>query len=170
MLATHLDAERRYDALRKIALEETQRGASAAMRFTGITPEALMLARSWKDSPTRQVDWDWLAGYSAFQFRYPKRFELALWEINDLVALSLGRPTYEGQHLRLDFVEARPRNLGLRPPVFEEILIAYGIYARLLNARQIRIMHPVNETVRDYYKSFGYSYVAKQDYLFREIF
>ncbi len=81
----------------------------------------------------------------------------------------MGRPTYNGSALRLDFVEARPRDLGDRPSVFDEVLIAYGIYARMLNAKQMRIMHPVSDDVKTYYETFGYKYVAKQDYLYREV-
>jgi hypothetical protein len=115
------------------------------------------------------VGWDWFDGYSIFRFRHPKRFELALWGGSDLHALSLGRPTYNGNHLRLDLVEAQPRDLGPRPPVLPDILVAYVIYARLLHARQIRIMHPINEDVTRYYESFGYRYIASGDYLFREM-
>ncbi len=169
MLATHLDAERRYNDLRLVAYETAQMGAAPGVRFTGITADALTSARSWASSPIRQVAWDWFDGYSAFRFRYPKRFELALWSANRLMALSLGRPTYNGNHLRLDLVEAQPRDLGPRPPVLPDILVAYIIYARLMDARQIRIMHPINEDVTRYYESFGYRYIASGDYLFREV-
>jgi len=53
--------------------------------------------------------------------------------------------------------------------VFDEVLVAYGIYARMINARQIRIMHPISDEVKAYYATFGYEYIAKQDYLFREV-
>lgn len=81
----------------------------------------------------------------------------------------MGRPTYSGRSLRLDFVEARPRELGARPAVFDEVLVAYGIYARLINAKQIRIMNPLNEEVKSYYSSFGYTYVPTKNYLYREV-
>lgn len=86
-----------------------------------------------------------------------------------MIGLSLGRPTYHGNHLRLDFVEARPAALGPRSPVFGSIDVAYEVYAGLLNARQIRIMNPINTIVRNYYRTFGYEYVAKKNYLFREL-
>lgn len=169
MLATHQDAERRYEALRHVALNAAQLDAPAGLRYDAISPAALNAARLWMSVQGRRVDWDWLSGYAAFKFRYPKRFELALWEPAGLLALSLGRPTYEGDHLRLDFLEARPKEFGPRQPVMVHILVAYGIYARLLNARQIRIMHPINEQVRLHYQSFGYTYLAKQDYLFKQV-
>lgn len=171
MLATHMDAEQRYEELRKLALEYAQEGVSANrnLRFKLITSDALNAAKSWNSSAMRQVDWDWVEGYAAFKFRYPKRFEVALWQNSGLITLSMGRPTYNGSALRLDFVEARPRDLGERQSVFDEVLVAYGIYARLVNARQIRIMHPINNEVKAYYSSFGYTYVAKHDYLFRDV-
>ncbi len=173
MLATHIDAEQRYDELRKLALEYAQEGLSPQnkhnLKFKLITAEALSATKLWEKSASRAVNWDWFEGYSAFKFRYPKRFEVALWQNNSLISLSMGRPTYHGSALRLDFVEARPRTLGDRPPVFDEILIAYGIYARMINAKQIRIMHPINNDVRAYYETFGYTYIANQDYLYREV-
>jgi hypothetical protein len=169
MLPTHLHAEKRYEDLRRIALEVAQQGASPGIRFSLITAEALRATTLWMQVPDRRVDWDWVAGYPVFRFRHPKRFELAAWEQGSLMALSLGRPTYNGNHLRLDFVEARPRSLGSRPTLFGDVLVAYGIYARLLNAQQIRIMHPVNAETRSNYESYGYRYVAGHDYLFKEL-
>lgn len=173
MLATHTDAEQRYDTLRKAALEIAHSGLAdqekVLFKFELITPAALSATINWQRSFNRRVNWDWLSGYSAFKFRYPKRFEIAIWYEGRLISISMGRPTYNGTSLRLDFVEASPRELGERPAVFSEVLIAYGIYARMLNAKQIRIMNPVNADVRKYYESFGYKYVADKDYLFREV-
>ncbi len=95
---------------------------------------------------------------------------MAVWETNKLIGLSLGRPTYYGTALRLDFVEASPPDLGDRPAIIEFVLLGYDIYAKLINAKQIRIMNPINKTVLSYYEKFGYEYVAKGDYLFRSIF
>ncbi|MGM8228716.1 hypothetical protein ACSV5M_19205 [Cellvibrio sp. ARAG 10.3] len=170
MLASHMDAEQRYTELRKLALEYAQADKSKSnLKLSLITPQALKAAKSWTTSTSRKVDWDWLEGYSSFKFRYPKRFEVALWQSANLITLSIGRPTYNGTALRLDFIEARPKDLGPRPSVFGEVLVAYGIYARLLNAKQIRIMHPIDDGVKSYYSSFGYTYVPKKDYLYRDV-
>ena len=170
MLASHMDAEQRYTELRKLALEYAQSDKGKdSLKFSLITTQALKIARSWDKSPSRRVDWNWLEGYASFKFRYPKRFEVALWQSADLITLSMGRPTYNGTALRLDFIEARPKDLGPRPSVFGEVLVAYGIYARLLNAKQIRIMHPIDDGVKSYYSSFGYTYVPKKDYLYRDV-
>ncbi len=92
-----------------------------------------------------------------------------LWEGNNLFALSMGRPTYNGSNLRLDVVEARPQSLGERPSIFGIVLLAYGIYARLINANEIRIMNPINNDIKNYYEAFGYQYVSKGDYLYRKV-
>ncbi|MDH5447050.1 MAG: hypothetical protein OEY52_15995 [Gammaproteobacteria bacterium] len=173
MLATHLDTELRYSKIRKEALN----AASEILRnrngtnivLSEINSDALKASKEWQKSNTRIKNWDWVEGYSVFKFRYPKRFEMALWEARKLIGLSMGRPTYQGTALRLDVVEASPSDLGDRPSIFETVLLGYGIYARLINAKQIRIMHPVNEKVRTYYEKYSYKYVASGDYLFKEV-
>ena len=174
MLATHLDAETRYSKLRKealnIASEILNKGENGNVRVTEINSQALNASKEWNDSKVRIKDWNWIEGYSAFKFRYPKRFEMALWESSRLIGLSMGRPTYQGEALRLDVVEASPSDLGDRPSIFETVLLGYGIYARLINAKQIRIMNPVNEQVKSYYEKFSYKYVAAGDYLYKEIY
>jgi hypothetical protein len=174
MLATHFDAEKRYSIIRREALaaatEVIQSDGKRLMRLSEIDAKALTACKIWSNSRTRIKNWDWIEGYSMFRFRYPKRFEMALWEADKLVGLSMGRPTYQGSALRLDVVEASPSDLGERSSIFDSVLIAYGIYARLINAKQIRIMHPVNEEVKKYYEKFNYKYVANGDYLYKEIF
>lgn len=174
MLATHLDAEERYSKLRKEALnvasEILKSGNGPNIRLTEINAQALHASKAWNNSRMRIKDWNWVEGYTAFKFRYPKRFEMALWESSKLIGLSMGRPTYQGTALRLDVVEASPSDLGDRPSIFETVLLGYGIYARLINAKQIRIMNPVNEQVKSYYEKYNYKYVAAGDYLYKEIY
>jgi hypothetical protein len=173
MLATHVDAERRYDKLRNMALKATEETLQEQkinnIRLTTITLEALNATKLWERSSIRQVNWNWLDGHSSFKFRYPKRFEIALWQANQLIGLSMGKPTYSGTALRLDVIEAAPSDLGNRPSIFEMVILAYGVYARLINAKQIRIMNPINDQVKAYYQTFGYTYVAKGDYLYMDI-
>lgn len=173
MKLTHIDAERRYTTLRKQAISFAQNDLDTRnthnLKLTTITNAALEATKKWGLSSNRQVNWNWAKEYGHFKFSYPKRFEVALWKQNDLITISLGRPTYNGHFLRLDVVEARPKDLGDRPSVFDEILLAYGVYARMIGATSIRIMNPINENVRNYYESFGYVYHAKGDYLQREI-
>ena len=58
---------------------------------------------------------------------------------------------------------------GNRTAVVAHIPMAYGVYAHLLDAKEVRIMHPINDEVRDYYAAFGYTYVAGKDYLFKQV-
>ncbi len=173
MLATHMDAERRYERLRKEALDAAtdilQRQNITAIHLSTIDSMALNASKLWGNANSRRVNWDWFAGYNSFRFRYPKRFEMAVWNCGNLIGLSLGRPTYQGTALRLDFVEAAPTGLGERPSIIEYVLLGYDIYARLINAKQVRIMNPINKAVLSYYERFGYEYVARGDYLFRRI-
>ncbi len=102
MLATHLDAERRYNEIRKTALRaiSSQVPQGLLLDFKLINEAALTASKKWALSSERLIDWNWVKGYRTFKFRYPKRFELALWYKNKLVSLSLGRPTYAGTSLR----------------------------------------------------------------------
>lgn len=173
MEAKHIPVEQRYSKLRKIAIDTAQRTIQEAGKehilFTTINNDALNESKKWEESVKRRVGWNWIEGYSVFKLQYPKRFEIAVWYKQKLAALSMGKPCYHGTSLRLEFVEASPRDLGERPAVFELILLAYGIYARFINATQIRIMNPINHEVREYYESFGYKYVAQHDYLYKDI-
>lgn len=169
MLATHLDAERRYDELRRLAIGIAQEQASPGIRFDTITAQALESAEDWFSAPDRLVGWHWKGGYEQFRFRHPKRFEITAWERGSLIGLSMGRPTYAGGNLRLDFIEARPASLGFRSPVFSEVELAYMVYAQILNAKQVRITNPINESVLSYYEGFGYRYESRGNYLFKEV-
>ena len=168
-LPSRLDVEQRYKKIRMVALEVAQNSIDDHFKLTKITSEAINATKLWDKSTLRQYDWDWQKNYSHYLARYPKRFEVALWEKNNLIAISLGRPTYNATGLRLDVVEAMPRDLGERSSVFDKIILSYEIYARMLNANHIRIMNPVNNTVKALYETYGYRYVQKGDYLSKRV-
>lgn len=169
MLATHFDAERRYHEIRKTALRviSGQTPATLHLEFRLVDEKALNAAKLWKESKQRLVSWDWIANYGPFKFRYPKRFELALWHNNNLASLSLGRPTYYGTGMRLDFVEGNPDRREIK--VFPFAMAAITTYAEALGANEIRVMNPINEEVKSYYEKFGLVYVAKGDYLYSRL-
>lgn len=161
------DAEERYAKLRRDALESATQVAGGDVRFTEITIAALDAADAW--SGDREVLWDWKALRNEYRRTSPKRLEVALWRGADLFALSLGKPAYSGKHLRLDFVEARPKVLGDRGKALPQVLLVYAVYGRLLGAQSIRIMSPLNDSLVQYYESWGYTYVKSGDYLFKEL-
>lgn len=173
MRATHLDAEQRYNGTRNTVIFATQQrlqqdSAYRAIRLAQIDRAALIAAKQWELSPNRHTDWNWFEGYSAFRFAHPKRFELAIWENNELISLTLGRPTYHGTAMRMDFLEAAPDYEG-RIKIFPIAFLALMAYARALGAVEVRLVKPINETVRRYYERHGLIYVAKGDYLYRKL-
>lgn len=172
MFATHRDAEERYTKIRKAVIDQVNQNFleydERSNRAALIDSTALSQSKYWELSPKRLVDWDWIEGYRSFRFRYPKRFEMALWHSGHLASLTLGRPTYTGQRMRLDLIEASP-NKPSDLKVFEISLFAIGTYAEVLGAHELRIMHPVNARVRDYYAKFGLTYVPSGDYLYARL-
>lgn len=169
MLATHQDAERRYNEIRKTALRviASQVSQGLSLSFKLIDESALKASKLWALSSDRLVDWDWVNGYGSFKFRYPKRFELALWHKNELVSLSLGRPTYAGTSLRLDVIEKNPDENELK--VFPAVIAAMAVYATALSASEIRVMNPINDIVKNYYTKEGFTFVAKGNYLYKKL-
>lgn len=169
MQATHRDAEERYTIIRKAVLDEVNKEFHSSnqhsLKAKLIDGTALNQSQRWGLSSRRKVDWDWVEGYAAFKFRYPKRFEIALWHNDTLAGLSLGRPTYQGSRLRLDFIEGNPEKPN-DVKVFEPVFLAMVGYAEALGASELRIMNPINGDVRRYYERFGFAYVSKGDYLY----
>lgn len=169
MRSTHLDAENRYSVLRQNSITAAKRILSvpAGTDLRLITAAALTQAKQWESDPEREVNWDWFAGYSAFRFRHPKRFELTIWQQERLISISMGRPTYHGSGMRLDFMEATKSDTRVR--VLPITLVALATYGRAVGASEIRLVHPINDKVKSYYEAAGLIYVKKGDYLFKRI-
>ncbi len=169
MRATHRDAENRYTKVRQAALElaSTYFPTISGLELCLINDLALHQSKNWKQNAARRVDWDWQEGYRTLSFRHPKRFELAIWHNGELISLSIGRPTYRCGSLRLDFLEASEENRSVK--VLPIVLVALTAYAVAINVDEIRLVQPINETVKKYYESAGMHYVAKGDYLAMKI-
>ncbi|WP_338847385.1 hypothetical protein V8J88_01540 [Massilia sp. W12] len=169
MQMTHIDAEARYAQLRLTALKaaQAQTPSNLGLSFRLFDDDAFAASKAWSAFSERRVNWDWLYSYPAFKFRHPKRFELALWHQNNLASLSLGRPTRNAAGLRLDFLEGSPENRNLKVVPF--VLLAMAVYAESLGATEIRLVQPINDTVRKYYEGFGMQYVRKGDFLFMRL-
>ncbi|MFV1872121.1 MAG: hypothetical protein ACMZ64_02175 [Oleiphilus sp.] len=169
MQATHRDAEERYTIIRKAVLDELNKEfySSNQLNLKAKLIDSIALAQSerWNLSSRRKVDWEWFEGYKAFKYRHPKRFEMALFHNNTLASLSLGRPSYQGTKLRLDFIEGNPDKPS-NVKVFEPTFLAMVGYAHALGAKELRIMNPINGDVRRYYERFGFAYTNKDDYLY----
>ncbi|MEC8525042.1 MAG: hypothetical protein VXZ24_12470 [Pseudomonadota bacterium] len=158
MQASHQEVLERYDVFREqardLAYQSLPRHLKNALTLAGIDHKALNAFATWRQMPERQVDWDWefSRGYKTF---YPKAFDLSVWEGNRLSALSLGRPTYHGTEMRLDFVERVPGTCLYAGDMFSISLLAYETYASLIGAKKIRIMNPLNDVLVKYYMSHG---------------
>jgi len=165
--------ERDYNKLRKEALRAARKAYEEAgkenIRATSISPEALKACKAWNNSLDRRVDWDWSSLYTEFKNEHPKRFEIALWKGCQLIGLSLGKPSYCASNLRLELVEASPPDLGDRPSIMNLVLLAYVIYAHMINATEIRIMNPINDYVIKHYEKYGYTYVSSGSYLYKKV-
>lgn len=105
------------------------------------------------------MNFDWESDHSIFRKRYPKRFELAIWYQNRLESLALGRPSFNGSRVRLELIERVAVNSILKGKAFAITELALIAYANLLGAEEVRIMQPINESVKNYYISRGYCYV-----------
>lgn len=129
-------------------------------------------AGAWHSSPFRRVDWPWMKSVGNYAWLNPKRFELAIWyKGHFLSGLALGRPTWSGSKLRLDFIEASPEKNALTGLVTDITIIAAETYADAIGATQLRIMNPINERVRNHYldSKRGFSYNKREDFCYKDL-
>lgn len=155
------ELEQRYNKLRLDALNSANRVLDdRSIQLKLVDNSTYSAFKQWDKQPNRIKDWDWPNTLQEWKMKFPKRFEAAAWKNNKLAGLSLGRPTYAGTGLRLDYIEKAPVT-DIR--LVETMLVALTAYGTLLGANHLKIMHPVNAAVRDYYVSFGFSYISGQD-------
>lgn len=161
------ELERHYSKLRVDSLKSANRVLDdQSIRLKLVDNSTYAAFRQWDKQPERAKDWDWPSALRDWKIKFPKRFEAAAWQGNKLVGLSLGRPTYAGTGLRLDYIEKAPVT-DIR--LVETMLVALTVYGTLLGANHLKIMHPVNTVVRDYYVSFGFTYISGQDCCIRRL-
>lgn len=159
----HQYAEQKYDLLRQESLSAALLSLPATLReniaLTNINSATLAIAKNWEYDNRRSdsATWSWNEGIRKYSYRHPKRFELAIWYANAMLCgLSIGKPTYSGDKLRLDVIESAPGVHPLKGQIVAISVAAFSVYARAIGASQIRIMRPVNETVTRYYQQFGF--------------
>lgn len=144
----------------------------SSVTLTGIDHRARLQANAWHSSPFRRVDWPWMKSAGTYAWLNPKRFELAIWHKNlYLSGLALGRPTWSGNKLRLDFIEAAPEKNALTGLITDITIIAAVAHATAIGASQIRIMNPINEKVKKHYLSTGrgFSYDSDGNFCYKDI-
>ena len=159
----HKVADRKYQNLRELTYQITEEELpyqdSLCIRLGEISEKAIFAFDSAPTYSERKVYWDWKLGVRTYRRRYPDRFELAIWYNSTLCGLSIGRPSYAGTRMRLDFIERVPgANNPLKGRVTPISVTAYEVYARLIDAKQVRIMFPENDLV-EYYSSLDFVYV-----------
>lgn len=173
----HQETFDRYDLFRHQAREISEENLPPNLKgflaFAGIDHKALVAAKAWESMGERSVTWDWSFS-SRYKILWPKAFDMSVWFGNTLCSLTLGRPTYKGTDMRLDFIERCPRNCPHAGEMFRVSLLAYETYGTLIGARKIRIMQPMNERLTKYYMSHGgFDYVRSKQgqphYLVREL-
>lgn len=167
----------RYDQFRhqarEISAENLPPYLKGVLAFASIDHKALVAAKAWESMEERSVAWDWSFS-SRYKALWPKAFDMSVWFGNTLCSLTLGRPTYKGTDIRLDFIERCPRNFPHAGEMFRVSLLAYETYGALIGANKIRIMRPMNERLIRYYMSHGgFDYVQSKrgqpHYLVREL-
>ena len=162
MRSSHKFAENKYERYcqeaRSISLSALPQHLQRAVKLQGIGNSALAAAAHWEDDPARLVSWDWIFA-NRYTFRYPKAFDLSVWAGNTLCSLSLGRPSYNGKFMRLDYIEKAPSNCPFSSDIVGVTILSYETYATLTGASQFRIIDPINDKVlRSYLKHGGFSY------------
>lgn len=179
---TYKQTWNRYDQIREVALEEAHnrlrpvmKGKKGAIGKNEISLSSLdfqtfeKLAK-WEHQGSRVAKWDWLDVRKSYK-NHPKRFEIAIWHrANFLAGASIGRPTWSSNKLRLDFIEANPTRSPLTGLITDIVILSAEVYARAIGATQIRIMHPVNDAVKNHYLSKAdFAYNQKGNFCFRDL-
>ncbi|WP_339065788.1 hypothetical protein [Teredinibacter turnerae] len=172
-----------YASLRQTSLEAAHDGLPPVLRnkrgvaiiknsifLDQFTFKSQLELKRWENSGLRRVAWNWDAVQKKYR-THPKRFELTVWYRGQtLCGASIGRPTWSGGKLRLDYIEASPMGTPLDGLVTDIAIAASNIYADSIGATQIRIMNPVNTDVRNHYLSKpGFSYNERDDYCYLDL-
>jgi hypothetical protein len=161
------ELERRYGELRRESIDI----ANEMLRTPGIKISLVNEAsfaefRRWECHPNRVVDWNWPASWQSWKLHYPKRFECATWNGGRLIGFALGKPTYAATGVRLDYVEKSPE---ANEKHLDLTYLALYSYATLLGATHVKIMNPINRSVRDYYEHKGFIFDSKSNSCIRSI-
>ncbi len=158
MQKSHLQTIKRYDEPRKqarlLAKKMLPQHLQGKLKLEPVDTKAVSAFKILNAKKERVVDWDWSFA-SRYTKIYPKAFDLSVWHGNTLCSLSLGRPTFNGTAMRLDFVEKFNKHHPFSKEMFPITLLAYEAYGRVIGAEALRIMNPLNKKLIEYYSSHG---------------
>ena len=180
---TYRETWNHYDKLREQALMLAYEQLPSVLRnkygethlkssisLNGLDFQTFQRLKNWKYMAERVADWDWDEVRKKYK-THPKRFELSIWHKElFLTGASIGAPTWGGNKLRVDFIEAYPKKSPLDGLITDIVITAGQAYAKLIGAAQLRIMHPVNDKVKSYYLSKGgFSYNKTGNYCYLDL-
>ena len=74
-----------------------------------------------------------------------------------MCGLSIGKPTFCGDKMRLDVIERSPVHTLLKGKVTDITVTAFLAYAGSIGAKQLRIMRPLNDDLVRLYQGHGFS-------------
>ena len=164
MQPSHLNTINRYEKFRleaRTIAKDNLPNYLKRLSLKGIDTRTIAAFRVWQQMPERKVDWDWNFA-SSYCRRYPKAFDLSIWNGNSLLCLTLGRPTYKGKSIRMDYIERVPQNCLFSGDMFSISQLAYEAYGNLIGAEFIRIIEPMNHKLIKHYtsKDGGFKLIA----------
>jgi hypothetical protein len=109
--------------------------------------------------------WDWFYKRNYFYKKYSARlrFEVAIWNDNELCGLSLGRVTRDDHNNSIHYAEGSPRaGHPLTGNILDIILLTGTEYARLLGKKNIRLVEPVENLIKVYEKRYKFKCLKKK--------
>ncbi|GAA5213665.1 hypothetical protein ACFSJ3_03065 [Corallincola platygyrae] len=163
MRESHRAVTNSYDQFREDARAVAMQALSPQLQehvsLKGIDAQERAIAGTWEMHSNRSPDaeWSWEEGVSGYKFRHPKQFDLAIWSTGQLCGLSIGKPTFSGDKMRLDVIERSPLHNLLKGEVTSISITAFLTYAESIGANQLRIMRPLNEDLVRFYQGFGFT-------------
>lgn len=166
----HLAFELAHESLPEVLKSRKGAVSKSSISYAPLDLKAINELRKWELSKLRKAVWDWERVNRSYK-NHPKKFDVTVWhKDHTLCSASIGRPTWGGGKLRLDVIEANPAGSLLDGIVLDINLTAYGFYARLMNCTELRIMHPVNEQVKNYYLGkTGFKFDAKGNFCYKAL-
>lgn len=139
------------------------------VRLTRIDYAALKTwSKTWEPINEREPPnggWDWLYKRNYFYKKYSERlrFEVAIWNDNELCGLSLGRVTRDDSNNSIHYAEGSPRTGHPLTGHILDIILLTGIeYAKLLGKKNIRLVYPVENLIKVYEKRYKFKCLKKK--------